>query len=137
MVQRRAACALPACGGCHFRHDADLVWRQRYCHRRDPAVVLDRASRSNHRNLAWIEALREVGRSKLPGDCPRAVARFRDYAAAMAVEQSWMNGQGSPLNRRTLLAGLGAASLLPSRVLAVPPHRLKLGGLEITVLSDG
>ena len=44
---------------------------------------------------------------------------------------------GSGLNRRSLLAGIGAAPFLPVRVLAAPPHRLKLGKLEITVLSDG
>src|SRR5262245_1991240 len=45
--------------------------------------------------------------------------------------------QAFTLNRRALLAGLGAASLLPARVLAAPPHRLKLGEVEVTILSDG
>src|SRR5207244_872116 len=58
-------------------------------------------------------------------------------AAAVAVEQSWMKKQASGLNRRALLAGLAAGSVLPVRVLAAPPHYLKLGEFEITVLSDG
>jgi glyoxylase-like metal-dependent hydrolase (beta-lactamase superfamily II) len=45
--------------------------------------------------------------------------------------------KGSSLDRRALLAGLGAAALLPARVLAELPHRLKLGEFEIIVLSDG
>jgi glyoxylase-like metal-dependent hydrolase (beta-lactamase superfamily II) len=36
-----------------------------------------------------------------------------------------------------VLAGIGAASVLPVRGLAAPPHRLKLGDFELTVLSDG
>jgi hypothetical protein len=48
-----------------------------------------------------------------------------------------MNVRGSTLNRRALLAGLGAASFLPARALATPSHRTKLGEFEITVLSDG
>src|SRR5215468_9439320 len=63
--------------------------------------------------------------------------RFQNCAAAVAVKHSRMSEQGSSLNRRALLAGLGAASLFPARVLAAPPYRLKLGELEITVLSDG
>ena len=42
-----------------------------------------------------------------------------------------MNEQAFTLNRRALLAGLGATSLIPARALAAPPHRLKLGELEI------
>ncbi len=45
--------------------------------------------------------------------------------------------QASTLNRRGLLVGLGAAALRPTSVLAAPPHRLKLGEFEITILSDG
>jgi glyoxylase-like metal-dependent hydrolase (beta-lactamase superfamily II) len=36
-----------------------------------------------------------------------------------------------------MLAGLGAATLFPSCALSAPPHKLKVGEFEITVLSDG
>jgi glyoxylase-like metal-dependent hydrolase (beta-lactamase superfamily II) len=55
----------------------------------------------------------------------------------MAVEQRRMTKLGRLVNRRTVLAGIGAASVLPVRGLAAPPHRLKLGDFELTVLSDG
>ena len=115
-----------------------LFWfgGSRYSHGRDAALVLDRVARRDCRDLAWVEVLRQVGRGHVPGRCPRAVARFRDYAAAVAVEHTRMN-KGFSLDRRALLAGLGAAALLPARVLAAPPHRLKLGEFDITVLSDG
>src|SRR6478752_1905434 len=48
-----------------------------------------------------------------------------------------MNEHGSTLNRRVLLVGLGAAALSPNSALAAPPHLLKLGAFEITILSDG
>ena len=45
-----------------------------------------------------------------------------------------MNELNSTMNRRALLAGLGAASLVPTRVMAAPPHRLKVGEFELTDL---
>jgi glyoxylase-like metal-dependent hydrolase (beta-lactamase superfamily II) len=48
-----------------------------------------------------------------------------------------MTKHNSRLSRRTALAGLGAATLLPSRALCAASHRLKLGEFELTVLSDG
>jgi glyoxylase-like metal-dependent hydrolase (beta-lactamase superfamily II) len=48
-----------------------------------------------------------------------------------------MIGQRLFFNRRAVLTGLGAATLLPARSIAAPPHKLKLGEFEITVLSDG
>jgi glyoxylase-like metal-dependent hydrolase (beta-lactamase superfamily II) len=47
------------------------------------------------------------------------------------------HGQWGCLSRRALLGGLGAASMVPRRAIAHPPHTLKLGKFEITVLSDG
>jgi glyoxylase-like metal-dependent hydrolase (beta-lactamase superfamily II) len=44
---------------------------------------------------------------------------------------------GPLLHRRALLAGLGAASLLPPHIAMAAPHRFKIGDLEITVISDG
>jgi glyoxylase-like metal-dependent hydrolase (beta-lactamase superfamily II) len=46
--------------------------------------------------------------------------------------------RSSRLNRREVLAGVGAASLLPpSTAVAAPAHAFKVGDFEITVLSDG
>src|SRR6188508_3427419 len=42
------------------------------------------------------------------------------------------------LNRRAVLTGIGAATLLPPSIaIAAPAHTFKLGDFEITVLSDG
>jgi glyoxylase-like metal-dependent hydrolase (beta-lactamase superfamily II) len=47
-----------------------------------------------------------------------------------------MTEHGPYLSRRAVLA-LGAATVFPTDALSAPPHRLKLGEFDITVLSDG